>query len=143
MAEAAGPQRAEATELSLEAGTEMLFGADAPITHVMASMRAMRRLKPDPVPRELLTELVRAATWAPSGSDAQHYGFIVVDDRDVMAELAELWRDCFDTYKTLTGTVVPGADSDRHERMFAALEHQAEHSGADRRDRQHHRGDAR
>lgn len=126
MAEPAGPQRAEATELSVDPGTEMLFGADAPLTHVMATMRAMRRLKPDPVPRELLTEVVRAATWAPSGSDAQHYGFIVVDDPDLMSELAVLWQDCFDTYKELGGTVVPGADSDRHERMYAALEHQAE-----------------
>lgn len=126
MAEMGGPTRAEATELSMEPGTEMLFGADAPVTHIMGSMRAMRRLKPDPVPRELLTELVRAATWAPSGSDAQHYGFIVVDDPDLMAELAVLWRDCFDTYQALAGTVVPGADTDRHQRMYAALEYQAE-----------------
>ena len=123
----AGPQRAEATELSVEPGTEMQFGADAPLTHVMATMRAMRKLKPDPVPRELLTELVRAATWAPSGSDAQHYAFIVVDDRELMAELAELWRDCFDTYQAISGTIVPGNDSDRHRRMYAALDYQAAH----------------
>lgn len=127
MAEATGPVRAEATELSVDPGTELLFGADAPITHVMATMRAMRRLKPDPVPRELLTELVRAATWAPSGSDAQHYGFIVVDDRDLMRELAVLWRECVEMYQVMAGTIVPGADSARHERMYAALEYQAEH----------------
>lgn len=127
MNQAEGPQRAEATELSLDPDTEMLFGPDAPITHVMATMRSMRRLKPDPVPRELLTELVRAATWAPSGSDAQHYGFVVVDDRDLMAELAVLWRDCFDLYQELAGTVVPGPGSERHERMYDALRYQAEH----------------
>jgi len=33
-------------------------GADAPIMEVMATMRAMRRLKPDPVPDELLDTLV-------------------------------------------------------------------------------------
>lgn len=122
-----GPWRAEATELSLEPGTEALVGPDTSVTHIMASMRAMRRLKPDPVPRELLTELVRAATWAPSGSDAQHYHFVVVDSRDRMAELAELWRDCFEMYETLAGTVVPGPDSDRHQRMYNAIRHQADH----------------
>ena len=33
-------------------------------------MRAMRRLKPDPVPNELLERLVEAASWAPAGSNA-------------------------------------------------------------------------
>ena len=122
-----GPQRAEATVLSVDPRTEIVVGPDASITEIMATMRAMRRLKPDPVPRELLTELVRAATWAPSASDAQHYEFIVVDDRARMAELGELWRDCFETYKQLAGTVVPGPDTARHQRMYDALEYQAEH----------------
>lgn len=127
MSDKGGPLRAEATELSLEPGTEPIIGPDTSVTHVMASMRSMRRLKPDPVPRELLTELVRAATWGPSGSDAQHYDFIIVDDRDLMAELAVLWRSCFEMYKALGGSIVPGPDSERHERMYDALHYQAEH----------------
>jgi nitroreductase len=93
----------------------------------MATMRAMRRLKPDPVPREVLVELVRAATWAPSGSDAQHYQFVVVTDRDQMAELAELWRDVVDVYHALMGRAVPDVLDDRHARMAEALRYQAEH----------------
>jgi len=122
-----GPERAEATELSRSPGTDAPVGVDAPVLDVMATMRAMRRLKPDPVPREVLTELVRAATWAPSGSDAQHYGFVVVTDRAVMAQLAELWRDCVETYQLLMGTVVPDAADERHARMADALRYQAEH----------------
>ena len=122
-----GPRRAEATELSQPADAPVPVGADAPIMQVMATMRAMRRLRPDPVPRAVLEEVVRAATWAPSGSDAQHYGFVVVTDRAKMAELAELWRDVVDTYTKLMGTVVPGMDDERHQRMAAALRHQAEH----------------
>ena len=122
-----GPQRAEATELSRPADAAAPVGVDAPILDVMATMRAMRRLKPDPVPREVLAEIVRAATWAPSGSDAQHYGFVVVTDRGKMADLAELWRDVVEVYSELMGTVVPGADDDRHARMADALRHQAEH----------------
>ena len=79
----------------LEAKAPDIFaiGPDAPVMDVLATMRAMRRLKPDPVPRELLEAIVRAATWAPSGSDAQHYGFVVVTERDRIARLAELWRE--------------------------------------------------
>jgi nitroreductase len=113
--------------LSQPAEAPVPVGADAPIMQVMASMRAMRRLRPDPVPRELLETIVRAATWAPSGSDSQHYAFVVVTDRDAMAHLAELWRDVVDTYHTLMGTLVPDLADERHARMGEALRYQAEH----------------
>jgi nitroreductase len=87
----------------------------------------MRRLKPDPVPTEVLEQIVRAATWAPSGSDAQHYGFVVVTERETMARLGELWREAVETYLALAGRVVPDMADDRHARMAAALRHQAEH----------------
>jgi hypothetical protein len=38
-------------------------GEDAPVFAVMATTRTMRRLRPDPVPSELLSRLVGAATW--------------------------------------------------------------------------------
>ena len=122
-----GPTRAVATELSRPAGFEPPVGADAPIMDVLASMRAMRRLRPDPVPDELLEELVRAGTWAPSGSDGQLYSFVVVTDRDRMARLAELWRDAETTYEALAGHMVPDFDDPAHQRMAAALRHQRDH----------------
>ena len=36
----------------------------------MRTMRAMRRLKPDPVGDELIREIIEAGTWAPSGGDS-------------------------------------------------------------------------
>jgi nitroreductase len=51
--------------------SDVNIGEDAPILEVMSTMRAMRRLRSDPVPEELLTRLVEAATWAPSASNAQ------------------------------------------------------------------------
>ena len=122
-----GPTRAVATALSRDPGLDVPVGPDAPIMDVMATMRAMRRLKPDPVPDELIETLVRAATWAPSASDAQHYSFIAVTDRAQIARLAELWREAETTYETLAGTVVPDFDDPAHERMAAALRHQRDH----------------
>src|SRR3954451_3054877 len=99
------------TELVLSAPVdqEPPMGADAPLFGVMATMRAMRRLKPDPVPDEVLTKLVEAATWAPSGSNAQGFHFVVVTDRGQMAQLAEVWRRCVDDYLATVGTATPAA----------------------------------
>ena len=71
------------------ASTELTsFGADAPILEVMSTMRSMRRLRPDPVEPELLTQLVQAATWAPTASNVQAYTFLIVTDRARMRALA-------------------------------------------------------
>jgi nitroreductase len=103
-------------------------GADAPIMEVMATMRAMRRLKPDPVPDELLDELVAAATWAPSGGNLQAYSFVVVTDRAQMARLAELWRVICDWYLATLATVAPDHMSEeRYERLKDALRFQRDH----------------
>ena len=47
---------------------------------VLYTTRALRRLKPDPVPEELLFQLVDAAIRAPSGQNAQDWRFVVVTD---------------------------------------------------------------
>jgi nitroreductase len=54
---------------------------------VLASMRAMRRLKPDPVSREVLERLIAAATWGPTAGDGQLYSYVVVTDRAQMARI--------------------------------------------------------
>jgi nitroreductase len=84
-------------------------GEDAPIFEVMSTMRAMRRLKPDPVPDELLDKLVQAATWGPSGSNSQGYEFVVVTDRALMRRLAELWNRSVEAYLASVGRVTPAA----------------------------------
>ena len=56
----------------------------------MDTNRAMRRLKPDPVPRELLEKLVHAATRAPSAGNSQHWSFVVVTNREDMRFLGEI-----------------------------------------------------
>ena len=110
------------------AAASVPVGPDAPILEVMASMRAMRRLRPDPVPDELLEELVEAATWAPSGGNVQAYSFVVVTDREQMARLAELWRVCCDFYLASFATVTPERMSEeQYERLRDALRFQRDH----------------
>lgn len=52
--------------------------------------RSIRRFKPDPVPRELVTQILHAGIWAPSSCNYQMWDFVVVDDPAVNARLAAL-----------------------------------------------------
>lgn len=56
----------------------------------MFNCRAMRRLKPDPVPEELLVKLIEAGNQAASGSNLQLARWIVVRDAKSREELAKL-----------------------------------------------------
>src|ERR1700746_685656 len=47
------------------------------IFEVMSTMRAMRRLNPDPVPDELINKILQAAQWAPSGGNPPRWRFLV------------------------------------------------------------------
>ncbi|MBI4516259.1 MAG: nitroreductase family protein [Deltaproteobacteria bacterium] len=53
---------------------------DIGLFEAMATMRAMRRLKPDPVPEPLLWRLIEAATKAASGGNRQPWHFVIVRD---------------------------------------------------------------
>ncbi len=102
-------------------------GPDAPIMDVLRTMRAMRRLKPDPVPRELLEQLIEAATWAPNASASHGYNYIVVTDRAQMTRLGALWRDVASRYITLGELAAPDAVADpAAARVLNAVRHQAE-----------------
>src|SRR4051812_2805200 len=106
---------------SRRADREMIF-------EIMQTMRAMRRLKPDPVPREVLEQLVTAATWAPSAGNAQGYSYIVVTDRAQMRRLAVLWRKVVDFYLPLVENS-PTTTTAREQgaRALAAVRYQREH----------------
>ena len=68
------------------------------IFEVIYNCRAMRRLKSDPVPEELLIKLVDAANQGPTGSNAQLGRWIVVRDPEQKARLAELNKNAVNTY---------------------------------------------
>lgn len=55
--------------------------------------RSVRRLKPDPVPDELIEKILEAAHWAMSGGNAQPWEFIVVKDQTTKDKLAEIRLD--------------------------------------------------
>ncbi|HLA18973.1 MAG TPA: nitroreductase family protein [Dehalococcoidia bacterium] len=64
---------------------------------VIDTQRAMRRLKPDPVPDELIWKLLDAAVKAPSGGNRQPWNFIVIRDAETKAKIAEWYLDGWNT----------------------------------------------
>ncbi|MEV8596341.1 nitroreductase family protein [Streptomyces sp. NPDC052012] len=112
------------TDASSDAGRPSTTD-EPPLFATMSTLRAMRRLKADPVPDELLERLIQAAVWGPSGGNMQRYQYVVVTDREVMAELAPLWQRCVDSYLATTGKYPPeGMDPAAYDRMVAAIRHQ-------------------
>jgi nitroreductase len=98
------------------------------MVEVMTTMRAMRRLRPDPVPDELVRELIEAAMYAPSAGHQQGQVFIVVTDRDRIARLASVWRMVVDMYEGWMGKADPRYGIDPPTiRTWDAVHYQRDH----------------
>ncbi len=63
------------------------------IEEALYTTRAMRRVRPDPVPLDVQAKILDAAIRAPTGGNAQNWRFMLVDDADVIARLGPLYRD--------------------------------------------------
>lgn len=75
----------------------------------MSTLRAVRRLRPDPIPPEVLTRVLQAACWAPTGGNQQPWRVVVVQDPDRKAALAELYRP--EWYRYIDNPAVPRNDT--------------------------------
>ena len=103
-------------------------GTDASMVEVMTTMRAMRRLRPDPVPDELVRDLIEAAMCAPSAGHQQGQVFIVVTDRDRIKRLATVWRMVADMYEAWLGKADPRYGTDPMViRTWDAVHYQRDH----------------
>jgi nitroreductase len=60
------------------------------------SARALRRLKPDPVPEQVIDHILDAAIRAPSAGNAQNWAFIVVRDAELRRGLGAIYRKASD-----------------------------------------------
>ncbi|MGE5416703.1 MAG: nitroreductase family protein [Acidobacteriota bacterium] len=67
-------------------------------TEVIKNRRSVRKYKTDPVPREHLTELVKAGSLAATAGNFQPWEFIVLDDRAKISALKNACpQEVFDT----------------------------------------------
>jgi nitroreductase len=54
--------------------------------------RNVRQYADQPVPAEHLDQILEAGRWAPSSPNQQAWDFVLVTDRDQLAELATVWQ---------------------------------------------------
>jgi len=105
------------------------------VFEALYTTRAMRRVKPDPIPLDVQERILDAAIRAPSGGNTQNWRFLLVDDPAVKAAIGPIYRECLGALWTsyyLPRVEAAAADPDADEskafvRMRASAQHLADH----------------
>lgn len=104
--------------------------AELELFEAMRTCRTVRRLRPDPIPDDLLRKVLTAATWAPSGGNRQAWRFVVVRDPALRRALKDLylplWKRFAEAYAAGMQALAPESRA-RNERMLRSADHLAEH----------------
>ena len=61
-----------------------------PLYDAMSTLRAVRRLREDPIPDAVLQRILQASAWAPSGGNVQPWRVVVARDAQVRQQIGEL-----------------------------------------------------
>ncbi len=104
------------------------IGEELPLLEGIRTTRAIRRLKPDPVPAELIRKVCEAGTYAPSGGNRQPWKFIAVTEPERREWVAVRYRRVFHDYiaPALEAAEAPDFPERKRRNMRAAL-HLADH----------------
>ena len=62
------------------------------IYDAMSTLRAVRRLKPDPIPSDVLSRILQAAAWAPTGGNVQPFRIVTVSAPELLEKIQELYQ---------------------------------------------------
>jgi nitroreductase len=96
----------------------------------IATMRAIRRYRPEPVPEADLAKMLFAATRAPSGSNSQPFRFLVLRDGPVATSARALLGECFRaqwSVQRLTYGYDNAKPGSRAARMGETMQHFVDH----------------
>lgn len=82
---------------------------------VMSTARAIRRFTDEPVDDATLARCLRAATWAPSGANAQAWRFVALRSPEARAAVAEAAAQALEVIEPVYGMSRPAAGDDSRE----------------------------
>ena len=102
------------------------------IYEAMSNLRAVRRLRPDPIPDDVLQRILQAAAWAPSGGNVQPWRIVVVRDSDKRRRIGELYAPQWQQYGAADRKYLermPEEARAKRERMLDACDYLGEHMG--------------
>jgi nitroreductase len=97
---------------------------------IIRTTRAMRRLKPDPVPDALIRKIIQAGVCAPNGGNTQRWRFLVIKDQTIKRKVQVWYKKAFDEVvgpRYLKSTPPPGVTREAYNRQHAAVEYLTDH----------------
>lgn len=97
---------------------------------IIHTTRAMRRLKPDPVPDDLVRKILEAGVCAANGGNYQRWRFMVVKDPAVKKAVQGWYKKAFDEVvgpRYANSPPPPGITADKYARQHHAVEYLTEH----------------
>lgn len=100
------------------------------IFDIINTTRTMRRLKPDPVPDELIIKILEAGTRAPNGGNNQTWHFVVVKDPEIKKAVQVWYKKAFDEIigpRYASSAPPPGTTAEKYNRQHAAVEYLTDH----------------
>jgi len=106
----------------------MATGTD--LFDIIETTRAMRRLKPDPVPDALIRKILQAGVCAANGGNTQRWRFLIVKDPAIKKAVQVHYKRAFDEVigpRYLTSAPPPGVTKERYLRQHAAVEYLTDH----------------
>lgn len=94
----------------------------------MSRLRAVRKLRPDPIPDDVLERVLQAACWAPTGGNAQPWRVVVATSPESKRALQDVYEPEWAKYSAgfldrLAG--IPADQFAKWERVAAAGDHLA------------------
>src|SRR5215510_10981650 len=92
-----------------------MTGASSDVWDVMATARTIRRFTHEPVDGATLGRCLEAATWAPSGANAQAWRFVVLRSPEMRAVVAKAAAEALQVIEPVYGMSRP-ADDDKSRR---------------------------
>lgn len=102
----------------------------AELYDVMSTLRAVRKLRPDPIPADVLERVLQAACWAPTGGNTQPWRVVVATADDTKQALQQIYAPEWKRYSAGFMKMMSGLPADelaKWERVVAAGDHLAEH----------------
>jgi nitroreductase len=96
----------------------------------MSTLRAVRKLRNDPIPDDVLERVLQAACWAPTGGNQQPWRVVVVTDPEKKRGLQAIYRPEWQQYSAGFMAHMTSLPADRlaeWERVSAAGDHLADH----------------
>jgi nitroreductase len=100
------------------------------VFEIIHSTRAMRRLKPDPVPDELIRNILLAGQAAASGGNTQRWRFLVLKDPEIKKKVQVYYKKAFDEVvgpRYASSAPPPGSDAAKYSRQHRAVEYLTDH----------------